>query len=85
MSASFYGDVRGKEGSNAAPLASRSHLPASKAELSTLQRSGTFYFALTLLVIGALAAVIGGSTSWVRLPVSDGEDCSGRGRRGGST
>jgi hypothetical protein len=39
--------VRGKEGSNAAPLTSRSYPPAPKAELSILLRSGTFYFALT--------------------------------------
>ena len=33
--------------SAAAPLPSRSHPPLSKEELSTLHRSGTFYFALT--------------------------------------
>ena len=34
--------------SAAAPLPSRSHPPLSQEELSTLHRSGTFYFALTL-------------------------------------
>jgi hypothetical protein len=33
--------------SAAAPLPSRSHPPLPKEELSTLHRSGTFYFALT--------------------------------------
>jgi hypothetical protein len=32
---------------HAIPCPSRTPIPASKAELSTLQRSGTFYFALT--------------------------------------
>jgi hypothetical protein len=36
--------------SAAAPLPSRSHPPLSKEELSTLHRSGTFYFALTMQV-----------------------------------
>jgi hypothetical protein len=35
------------QGLSAAPLPSRSHPPLSKAEPSTLHRSGTFYFALT--------------------------------------
>jgi hypothetical protein len=36
--------------SAAVPLASRSHLPAPKAEVSTLLGSGTFYFALTEVI-----------------------------------
>ena len=38
--------ARGKE-LNAVPCLSRTPIPALKAELSTLRRSGTFYFALT--------------------------------------
>jgi hypothetical protein len=43
----FYSAGCEARGLNRRPLASRSHPPVSKAEVSTLQRSGTFYFALT--------------------------------------
>src|SRR5215469_10235871 len=43
----FDREVRGARDSNAIPCPSRTPIPASKAELSTLRRTGSFYFALT--------------------------------------
>jgi hypothetical protein len=43
----FDSDGEGQGIQNAIPCPSRTSIPAQKAELSILRRSGTFYFALT--------------------------------------
>src|SRR5438445_6345249 len=52
--------ARGKE-LNAVPCPSRTPIPALKAELSTLRRSGTFYFALTVLKRSPMSDVLLGA------------------------